>query len=186
MRKPAAAEAQPRREEMKPRAAETQPRRDQMKKEAAEPDKKREHMKKEAAEPSKTKDTQRAEDTDRKGATTAEHKDREGAPRIQGKANISTEHATRISQVLRQESQPERVNVDIRVGERIPETVVVRPLPMDVVELVPEYRGYDYFVDSDDEIVFVSPDTHEIVGTIDYGSGDAPVMAGARPCPVEN
>jgi hypothetical protein len=84
---------------------------------------------------------------------------------------------------------PEHVGVNIRVGERIPESVTVRPLPPDVVELVPEYRGYDYFIDSDDEIVFVAPQTHEIVGMIDYegraASTDETRVSGARPCPPE-
>jgi hypothetical protein len=209
MRKPAAAETAPRRQEMKagetetrqpgtPRAAQTEQRREQPKRgeaetrqpnaapRAAQTEQHRDQMRNGAAETGKRMDTQRATDAERKGgATTAQHQER-GAPRVEGKANISTEHATRIAQVLREQSQPERVNVNIRVGERIPADVVLRPLPVDVVELAPEYRGYDYFIGSDDEIVFVSPESHEIVGMIDYGSGEGPVVAGARPCPVEN
>jgi hypothetical protein len=115
------------------------------------------------------------------GAHTAQ---RQGAPRVEGRVNISTEHATRVGEVLRERGGAERVNFNVRVGERVPENIEIRPLPEEVISLVPEYRGYDYFVDSDDEIVFVSPETHEIVGSIDYGDG--PVVAGARPCPVEN
>ena len=112
---------------------------------------------------------------------TAQH---EGAPRVQGHVNMSAEHATRVGEVLRERGGAERVNFNVRVGERVPENIEIRPLPEEVISLVPEYRGYDYFVDSDDEIVFVSPETHEIVGSIDYSDG--PVVAGARPCPVEN
>ncbi len=197
---PRAAQAEPRKEAA-PRAAQAEPRKemaprhDQMKNGAADTREKmaapkaadtREKMAAPKAADTEQKMAPKAADSDQKGANkTAEHQDR-GAPRVQGKANISAEHAARIGEVLHGQSQPVRVNVNIRVGERIPETVVVRPLPTEVVELVPEYRGYDYFVDSDDEIVFVSPKSHEIVGMIDYGSDDAPVVAGARPCPVEN
>ena len=74
--------------------------------------------------------------------------------------------------------------MSVRVGERIHGNIEVRPLPPEVVAIAPDYQGYDYFVGSDDEIVFVSPKSHEIVGMIDYG--DNQQLAGARPCPVEN
>ena len=110
--------------------------------------------------------------------------------RVTGKVKISHEHVQRVSETLRRDSRPEHVDINVRIGERIPQTVVVRPLPADVITIVPEYRGYDYFIDSDDEIVFVSPRTHEIVGTIDEGSSmattDETRISGARPCPVND
>jgi hypothetical protein len=110
--------------------------------------------------------------------------------RVTGNVRISNEHAERVGETLRRVGQPERVNFDVRVGVRVPETVSIRPLPPEVVSIVPEYRGYDYFVDANDEIVFVAPTTHEVVGTIDYqvNSASAGVMSaqGVRPCPVGN
>ena len=47
-------------------------------------------------------------------------------------------HATRVSESLRREARPERVNVDIRVGVRVPESVQIRPLPQEVIAIVPE------------------------------------------------
>jgi len=118
----------------------------------------------------------------------AQHAERPA--RVTGQVKISHEHAQRVSQTLRRESRPEHVDINVRVGERIPQTVVVHPLPLDVVTIVPEYRGYDYFIDSDDEIVFVSPQTHEIVGTIDEGSNmattDETRVSGVRPCPIND
>lgn len=114
----------------------------------------------------------------------------EGPARITGKVKMSDEHARRVDEVLRREGRPEHVDVSVRVGERIPQTVTIRPLPADVVSLVPEYRGYDYFIDSSDEIVFVSPQSHEIVGTIDYegraSAEDATRVSAARPCPAND
>ena len=124
---------------------------------------------------------------DHNGQRTAEHP--AGAPRVTGDIKMSTEHATRVSEFLRRGARPENVNIAIRVGARVPENVVVEPLPADVIALVPEYRGYDYFIDSNDEIVFVAPETHEVVGMIDYegraASEDMQRVAGARPCPTE-
>lgn len=112
-----------------------------------------------------------------------------GPVRAEGKVRISSEHATRVSETLLREARRERVDFDVRVGVRVPEKITVRPLPEDVIAIVPEYRGYDYFVDSNDDIVFVSPETHEIVGTIDYegrAAAEERPMHGARPCPIEN
>ena len=132
---------------------------------------------------------------ERTGANEREHNAQRtaerpaGQPRVVGDVKMSTEHATRVSEFLRRGARPENVNIAIRVGVRVPEDVVVQPLPPDVIALVPEYRGYDYFIDSNDEIVFVAPETHEVVGMIDYEGRAAAVdtqrMAGARPCPIE-
>jgi hypothetical protein len=134
----------------------------------------------------------RSEENMKQGAADKRNEaQRSGGPaRVTGKVKMSSEHAQRVGEALRREARPERVNVNIRIGERIPESVMVRPLPTEVVSIVPEYRGYDYFLDSDDEIVFVSPQTHEIVGTIDYegraAAEDATQVSGARPCPAND
>ena len=129
-----------------------------------------------------------ANDRDRNAPRTAEHR---GPARVKGNIKVSSEHATRISEILSRNARRSNVNVNIRVGERVPEGVEIEPLPTEVIALAPEYRGYDYFVEND-EIVFVSPESHEIVGSIDYDEGRAASeetttrVAGARPCPVEN
>jgi hypothetical protein len=113
-----------------------------------------------------------------------------GPARVTGRVKMSNEHAMRVGQTLRRYARPENVNVNVEVGERIPASVTIYPLPEDVISIVPEYRGYDYFVDSNDEIVFVSPQTHEIVGSIEYegraAAEDATQVSGARPCPASD
>ncbi len=110
-----------------------------------------------------------------------------GTPRVQG-VRISADHALRIDEALRHDAHRVRPNFDVRVGTRIPEDFALLTLPPEIVEIEPQYRGYDYFIDDSDEIVFVSPDTHEIVGTIDYDNRAASVDAprAARPCPTED
>jgi hypothetical protein len=133
-----------------------------------------------------------ANERDRNGARTAERGEAHGQARVQGNVKMSSEHATRVSETLRRVGRPEHVDIDLRVGVRVPETVTVRPLPEDVIAIVPEYRGYDYFIDENDEIVFVAPQTHEVVGMIDYegraASDDANYtrVGASRPCPTEN
>jgi hypothetical protein len=58
------------------------------------------------------------------------------------------------------------VNFNIKVGATIPRSVHVAALPEDVVEIVPQYEGFDYVVVSD-EILIVDPDSLAIVAVIE-------------------
>jgi hypothetical protein len=57
------------------------------------------------------------------------------------------------------------VNFSISVGTRVPRTVHFVTLPSEIVRIVPQYRGFDYFL-VEDEIVIVDPQTFEIVAVI--------------------
>lgn len=88
-------------------------------------------------------------------------------------ASLSTEQRTRIRDTVIHESNAPRIsrsdiNVDLRVGARIPrDRVRLRPLPLplSVVEVEPQWRGYLYFLVGD-EVVVVEPDTYEVVAVI--------------------
>lgn len=193
-RKEAPKAAQTERKEMKggaepgkeaPKAAQTQERKDGMKSNAQTPENR-------TAEPAQQRPATRtgAKDVDGKSPRTAERPEGRGQVKAMGKVKMSNEHAVKVGEALRRDARPQRVDIDIRVGVRVPEQVEIRPLPTEIVTIVPEYRGFDYFIDSDDEIVFVSPETHEIVGTIQYegraASEDATHVRAAKPCPVED
>jgi hypothetical protein len=130
----------------------------------------------------------------RDGGTAETERDRNGprpgmSVRVNGDLHISDEKATRISESLRNSGHRENVNVDVRVGAPLPANVRPAPLPPDVVEVAPEYRGYDYVV-ANDEIIFIQPETHIVVGTIEAGGATAQIDTGqqiarAKPCPVD-
>lgn len=79
--------------------------------------------------------------------------------------NITNEKRTTIRQTITQtDVEPVRdVDFSVNVGVAIPHTVELHPLPPRVVEIVPQYRNYRYFVLADGRIVIVQPDTYEIV-----------------------
>ena len=58
------------------------------------------------------------------------------------------------------------VNFSVSVGTVVPRTLELRPVPTRIVEIVPQYRGYD-FVLVRDEVVIVEPRTHKIVDVIE-------------------
>jgi Protein of unknown function (DUF1236) len=92
-------------------------------------------------------------------------------------STVAPEKQAKISEVLTKEKvEPvTNVNFSISIGTSVPETVRARRLPDEIVVIVPEYRGYDYFV-VEEEIVIIEPRTRKIVVTIPrHGSRSASV-----------
>jgi uncharacterized protein DUF1236 len=84
-----------------------------------------------------------------------------------GSAKLTTEQRTKITSIIRQHKvEPAHLNVSVSVGTRIPASVHVYPLPVEVISIYPEWRGYDYILVGD-EIVIINPRTHEIVAIIE-------------------
>ena len=82
-------------------------------------------------------------------------------------ARLSEQQRTEVGAKLRQSKiERTRVQVDIRVGSRIPRSVRLHPLPGTVLAVVPRYRGHSYFVREDDTIVIVDARTYVIVDVI--------------------
>jgi urease beta subunit len=82
---------------------------------------------------------------------------------------LSSQQETRFASVInRQKVEPvTRVNFALNVGVRVPSHVHLMPVPTEIVGIVPQYRGYSFFVTSD-RIVIVEPRTHEIVHVMSY------------------
>jgi hypothetical protein len=84
-----------------------------------------------------------------------------------GAARLSTEQRAKITSIIRSHKvAPVHLNVTVRVGTRVPDSVHFYPLPVEVVEVYPEWRGYDYILVGD-EIVVLDPRTHEIVAILE-------------------
>jgi hypothetical protein len=84
-----------------------------------------------------------------------------------GSAKLSTEQRTKITSIIKQHKvEPTKLNVSISVGTRIPASVHLYPLPAQVVEVYPEWRGFEYILVGD-QIVVINPRTHEIVAVLE-------------------
>jgi hypothetical protein len=103
-----------------------------------------------------------------------------GETRTRVSATLNAGAKTRLHRAVAKISvKPVRnVNFSVSVGTVVPRTVTLRPLPTTVVEIVPQYRGYDFFVVRED-IVIVAPRTHEIVDVIER-SGPSHARAESR------
>lgn len=58
-----------------------------------------------------------------------------------------------------------KVNFSVSVGGVVPRDLRFQPLPAEVVEVMPQYRGYNFLVIRDD-IVIVDPSTYQIVDVL--------------------
>jgi hypothetical protein len=89
-----------------------------------------------------------------------------------GERRVSEQQRTRISTSIRQANvRPVRnVNFSLSVGAVVPASVRFYPVTPAIVEVYPEYRGYE-FVLVEDDIVIVEPGTRRIVTVIDSGGG---------------
>src|SRR5262245_49663073 len=58
------------------------------------------------------------------------------------------------------------IDVDVSVGVAVPRTVLLHPVPVDIVEIVPAFRHYRYFGLANGEIVIVDPATFVVVYVI--------------------
>jgi hypothetical protein len=87
------------------------------------------------------------------------------------------------SMVARERVSPvTNVNFSVSVGTSVPRTIHVQPLSNEIVGIVPQYRGYSYFV-TRDQLVIVEPSTYKMVTVLPYdagGSASAAPPAGKR------
>jgi Protein of unknown function (DUF1236) len=101
--------------------------------------------------------------------STATEKDRAttGQGAAAGSANLSSEQRTKINTIIRQNKvEPAQLNVSVRVGTRVPESIRFYPLPAEVFVVYPEWRGYNYILVGD-QILVINPRTHEIVAILE-------------------
>jgi hypothetical protein len=82
---------------------------------------------------------------------------------------LSSDQRSRIGGIIGKKSST-RVSTnehfDVSVGATVPRSVHFEVLPQDVVEIVPQYEGYDYVVVGE-QILIIDPDSLEIVAVIE-------------------
>jgi hypothetical protein len=100
-------------------------------------------------------------------STTEQNRATTGQGAAAGSLKLSTEQRTKITSIIKQKKvEPTHLTVSVRVGTRLPESVHYYPLPVEVVEVYPEWRGYNYILVGD-QIVIIDPRTHEIVAILE-------------------
>ena len=83
--------------------------------------------------------------------------------------NITPEHRTQIHDIIIKERSAPRVDhveFNVSVGTVVPRSVRLVTVPRQIIEIEPEWRGYEYFMVGD-QIVIVNPRSMEIVAVLD-------------------
>ena len=96
-------------------------------------------------------------------------------------ASLSESQRTRVSEsISRLNVKPvTNVNFSLSVGTVVPRDVHFEPLPAAVVEVMPQYRGYNFIVVRDD-IVIVDPASYKIVDVLPRGGHSAAAAPASR------
>jgi len=83
-------------------------------------------------------------------------------------AQLSVEQRTKIKTVVGRGhvARVDHPDFSVRVGTVVPRNVHVNVLPTEIVEIVPEYRGFDYVMVGD-EILIIDPHSLEIVAIVE-------------------
>ena len=72
-----------------------------------------------------------------------------------------------VTSIIKQRKvEPTKLSVSVSVGTRVPASVHLYPLPVEVVALYPAWRGYEYILVGD-QIVVINPRSHEIVAILE-------------------
>jgi hypothetical protein len=108
----------------------------------------------------------RTDPTEENRATTGQGA---AGTRSNATVNITPEKRTRIHEVIVNERNAPRISsahFNVSVGAQVPRTVRFAALPPTIVEIEPEWRGFEYFMIGD-QIVIVDPKTMEVVAVLD-------------------
>jgi type III secretory pathway component EscV len=77
---------------------------------------------------------------------------------------VTPEQETEIHDVVVQENVDKvEIDFDLSVGVAVPPTITLHPVPVRVIELVPAYEGFMFFLLADGRIVIVDPGTMQVV-----------------------
>jgi hypothetical protein len=99
------------------------------------------------------------------GAVQGPVQERSG--RSVGSTTLSSDQKTRLHEIIAG-GNLQRVNhadFALSVGTRVPNTVTLYDVPATIVDILPQYRGFEYVVVRD-ELVIIDPETLEIVAVL--------------------
>jgi hypothetical protein len=99
------------------------------------------------------------------GAMQGEAQGRSG--RSVGSTTLSPDQRTRLHGIITGGDlrRIDHADFALSVGTRVPNTVTFYDIPETIVDIVPEYRGFEYIIVRDD-LVIVDPETLEIVAVL--------------------
>jgi hypothetical protein len=108
-----------------------------------------------------------------------------GTSNPQGVITLNEQQNTRVAQAIRQANVRPLTNVSfsIAVGTTIPADVQLNVLPLELVEVVPQYRGFSFVV-VEQEALIIDPGTRAIVAVVPFEARQTTGANQAAPPPA--
>ena len=96
---------------------------------------------------------------------SSDHPSRPGGTSVS--TNVNDQQRGQIVERLRRDRSFSRqnININVSVGERLPQRARLQRVPPDIVRIAPQYRGYEYTV-VEDRVYVVEPRTRRVVDVI--------------------
>jgi Protein of unknown function (DUF1236) len=111
-----------------------------------------------------TEESQGADKTKKQSKSEQESSGATGATGKAGKIDIPEGKRSQVAKSFSSHKvKHSDIDIDVSIGVAVPRTVVLHPVPVDIVEIVPAFRHYRYFVLANGEIVIVDPATFLVV-----------------------
>lgn len=117
------------------------------------------------------------------GETRENARSERGDARTAERPRLDDTQRSRVSAFFDNHRGPrvDRADFGVEVGVRVPARVRIAPLPREIVQIVPEYRGYDYVI-VENEIIIIQPRTRKIVTVIPAGVSSSARTTKLDPC----
>jgi hypothetical protein len=118
--------------------------------------------------PDRAEEPREPRDQERAGKRDQDEPDARAGASASAEVNLTREQRERIRTSVfqnRRYQRQSRVDFSVRIGIRVPQYVVLHPLPVIVVDYMPAYNGYLFFIIGG-QLVIVHPATHEIVAVV--------------------
>ena len=113
----------------------------------------------------------RQRDMDKQKSTQDRGRDQTKSAEQGERLKVSEQQRTTVrGRLTKTRVEKTRINVNINIGTAVPRSVRLHTLPVAIVSIAPEYRGYSYIVLEDETIVIVNPRNDVIVDYISVGS----------------
>jgi len=102
-------------------------------------------------------------------------------PDASGRIELGDQQQTRVTTAIRQQKiEPvTNLNFAVSVGTAVPSSVRLTPVPRDFADVLPQYRGYSFFV-AQREVVIVDPQSFRIVAFVPLSGGGTVGTASSR------
>jgi hypothetical protein len=85
---------------------------------------------------------------------------------------LTAEQEYNIREIIKDVKVPKEKSTTETVGDTVPESIKLYPLPSEIEQKIPQAKSHEFFVEDDDTIILVSPSDRRIADVLKKKSSD--------------